>query len=93
MESTVGANWLSSGSIDEMDTTVSVNNAAELANLEPESGIFERLLHLSTLEEAEIAARPCRRAVAVEMTSRQQLGSVTGQMDTSGEQVVPTSER
>ena len=51
--------------IDEMDTAVRVDDAAEFAHLEAERGILERLLHLSALEEAEITACPCRGAVAV----------------------------
>lgn len=43
-----------------MDTAVSVDDAAELAHLETEGGILERLLHLTALEEAEISACSCR---------------------------------
>lgn len=45
--------------VDEMNTAVSVDDAAKFAYLETESGVFERLLHLTSLEEAEVAACPC----------------------------------
>lgn len=55
----------SGGTVDEVNTAVCINNTAELAHLETKCGVFKRLLHLSTLEEAEIAASSRRRAVAV----------------------------
>jgi len=42
-----------------MHAAVSVDDAAQLARLETESSIFKGLLHLPTLEEAEIASGPC----------------------------------
>lgn len=52
------------GAVDEVDTTVGINDAAELADLETKGCIFKRLLHLASLEEAQIASGFGRRAVA-----------------------------
>lgn len=56
----VGTDVRSGGSVDEMHAAVRVYDAAEFAHLETESGVFEGLLHLTALEEAEVAACPCR---------------------------------
>ena len=49
--------------INEMDTAVCVDDVAQLSYFEAKGSIFEGLLHLSALEEAQIAACPRRRAV------------------------------
>lgn len=49
----------SGSAINQMNTRVGVDDTAELAYLETKGGILERLLHLSALEEAEIATCPC----------------------------------
>lgn len=45
---------VSSSSVHEVNTTISVNDVAELADLETKSGVLEWLLHLTSLEEAQI---------------------------------------
>lgn len=60
----------SGGTVDEMNTAVRVDDAAELTDLKTKRGVFKRLLHLSTLEKAEIAASPCGRTVAVVSTTK-----------------------
>lgn len=48
-----------------MNTAVSIHDAAELAHLETKSGVFKGLLHLASLEEAEVATSPRRGAVTI----------------------------
>lgn len=49
--------------IDEMDTTVRLDDITHLTDLEGKRGVFERLLHLAAFECAEIAIARGRRAV------------------------------
>jgi hypothetical protein len=55
-----------------MDAAVRIDDAAELAHLETESGVFEWLLHLAALEEAQITSGACGRAVPTRKASRKE---------------------
>ena len=45
-----------SGSFDDMNSRIGADGLAHFANFEVESGLFERLLHLTSAERTEVAA-------------------------------------
>lgn len=48
---------------DEVDAAVGADNVGQLADLEPERRVLERLLHLTSGEEAQVSRCRVRRAV------------------------------
>lgn len=74
--------------VDEVHTAVGVDDAAELANFESESSVLERFLHLSALEEAQVAAGPCRGAVTVRVSGIHQRVSELWPRNCSGDVLV-----